>query len=143
MRKINLVDRLDITDSLPVIEGPTDREIEAGIAFSQFPASLYMSGHPDYVRAVRIRPTGPESIQLVANWLIPRSHEIKDPAHLQSVVDFVKIVLEQDAEVCELNQRGLHSNQHEVGVLTPQEYELWHFHEDIRTKLRTAAAETK
>jgi Rieske 2Fe-2S family protein len=128
---------------LPVIEGPTERELEAGIAFAQFPASLYMSGHPDYVRVVRIRPTGPESIELVANWLVPKSHAITDPAQLAPIVDFVKIVLQQDAEVCELNQRGLHSSQHEVGVLTPQEYELWRFHEDVRQKLRVAETKTR
>ena len=51
------------------------------------------------------------------------------------------LVMQQDGEVCELNQRGLHCLQHEQGVLVPQEYELWSFHEYVRSRL--AAAEGK
>ncbi len=37
-------------------------------------------------------------------------------------------VLEEDAAVCELNQRGLHSRRHKAGVLMPEEYDLHRFH---------------
>ena len=39
-----------------------------------------------------------------------------------------RVVLEEDAAVCELNQRGLHSRRHKAGVLMPEEYELHRFH---------------
>ena len=41
-------------------------------------------------------------------------------------------VLEEDAGVCEINQRGLHSSRHEAGVLMPEEYDIHRFHEWVR-----------
>ena len=41
-------------------------------------------------------------------------------------------MLEEDAAVCELNQRGLHSSRHEAGVLMPEEYEIKRFHDWVR-----------
>jgi Rieske 2Fe-2S family protein len=121
--------------SLPPIEGLTDAEIKAGVVFASFPSSLYVVGHPDYVRSVRMRPTGPESIELVVDWLLPAAYEIDNPQQIQSIVALAKLVLSQDGAICETNQRGQRSNRHEAGVLTPQEYELWEFHEGIRDKL--------
>jgi len=126
---------MDGAITLPVIEGPTEEELNLGVIFSSFDASLYVVAHPDYVRSVRLRPTGPESIELVVDWLLPTSHEIENKEQLASIVELTRLVLQQDGEVCELNQRGLHSEQHAAGVLTPQEYELWGFHQRIRSKL--------
>ena len=50
------------------------------------------------------------------------------PAGLDNIVAFGRQVLEEDAAVCELNQRGLHSRRHKAGVLMPEEYELHRFH---------------
>jgi Rieske 2Fe-2S family protein len=121
--------------SLPVIEGLTEQDVKPGVVFASFPTSLYVVGHPDYVRSVRMRPTSPESIELVVDWLLPDSVEIENPQQLESVVALAKLVLKQDSDICELNQRGLRSNRYDAGVLTPQEYELWEFHESIRNKL--------
>ena len=101
---------------------------------------MYVVGHPDYVRSVRIVPTGPESIDLVVDWLLPAEHGTATKDEIESIINLVKIVIEQDSEVCELNQRGLHSVRYEAGVLAPQEFELWHFHEWLREKLARANA---
>ena len=50
------------------------------------------------------------------------------PAGLDNIVGFGTQVLDEDAAVCELNQRGLHSRRHKAGVLMPEEYELARFH---------------
>ena len=121
--------------SLPVIEGLTEQDVKPGVVFASFPASLYVVGHPDYVRSVRMRPTSPESIELVVDWLLPESFEIEDPQQIESVVELARLVLKQDSDICEVNQRGLRSNRYDAGVLTPQEYELWEFHQSIRDKL--------
>ena len=121
--------------TLPVIEGLTAREIEQGVAFTSFTGSMYVVGHPDYVRSVRILPTGPESIELTVDWLVPATLEIEDEQALRPIIDFVSLVIDQDGKACELNQRGLHSKCHDLGMLVPQEYELWRFHEFIRQKL--------
>ena len=124
--------------SLPTIDGLTKQEIDLGVLFTSVSGSMYVVGHPDYVRSVRIVPTGPESIDLVVDWLLPNSNISVDEAAIESIVELVRLVLQQDGEVCELNQKGIHSNRHVAGVLVPQEFELWHFHEWLREKLARA-----
>lgn len=121
--------------ALPVIQGPTEDELARGVVFSSFASSLYVVGHPDYVRSVRMLPTGPESIELVIDWLLPADFEPESEEQLDGIVELARLVVQQDGDICELNQRGLHSERHSSGVLVPQEYELWHFHENIREKL--------
>jgi len=121
--------------SLPLLTGPTDEERQQGVVFSSFASSLFVVGHPEYVRSVRMRPTGPESIELCVDWLLPASYEVEDARQIEPILELARLVVEQDGVACELNQRGLHSNRHESGVLVPQEYELWHFHQSIRSKL--------
>jgi Rieske 2Fe-2S family protein len=56
------------------------------------------------------------------------------PAGLDNIVAFGRQVLEEDAAVCELNQRGLHSLRHLSGVLMPEEYDLHRFHRWVRAR---------
>jgi Rieske 2Fe-2S family protein len=126
--------------SLPTIAGLTPQEIELGVMFSSVTGSMYVVGHPEYVRSVRIVPTGPESIELVVDWLLPRANADVDDAAIESIVGLVRLVIQQDGEVCELNQRGLHCMRHDSSVLVPQEFELWRFHEWLRGKLTLAGA---
>ena len=44
------------------------------------------------------------------------------------VADFAKIVLTQDGDACEMNQRGIASPAYERGRLMPEEYEIHRFH---------------
>jgi Rieske 2Fe-2S family protein len=44
-------------------------------------------------------------------------------------------VLAEDAEVCELNQRGLHAAPHMAGVVMPEEYVVLQFHDWVRAEL--------
>ena len=127
---------LDGESALPVMDGLSNEETSAGIVFASFAASMYIAAHPDYVRTVRIVPTGPESIELVVEWLLPEGQENPNSEALESILGLAQAVLRQDAEVCELNQRGLTSRKHVAGVLVAQEYELWHFHEWVRDRLK-------
>ena len=126
---------MDGTSPLPNMDGLTEQEKMAGVEFASFPASMYIAAHPDYIRTVRIVPTGPESIDLVVEWLVPESVEIGSEDEIQAILGLAQIVLKQDADVCELNQRGLKSRRHAEGVLVAQEYELWEFHEWLRERL--------
>jgi len=125
---------LDGQTSLPAIAGLSERERAAGVVFASFSGSMYIVGHPDYVRSVRIVPTGPESIELVVDWLLPAATSIT-AQDLERICGLVHLVIQQDGEVCEANQRGLHSRSYKEGMLVPQEYELWRFHEHVRNKL--------
>jgi len=127
---------LDGQLAFPPMEGLSEREIERGVEFATVTGSFYAVGHPDYVRSVRIVPTGPESVELVIDWLLPESVTDPDPQKLASIQDLALLVIDQDSEVCELNQQGLRSHPHREGMLVPQEYELWDFHEWLRSRLR-------
>ena len=72
---------------------------------------------------------------VTAEWLFPPQE--MPPAGLDNIVTFGRQVLEEDAAVCELNQRGLHSQRHVSGVLMPEEYDLHRFHRWVRAQHET------
>nr|WP_292357761.1 SRPBCC family protein [Mesorhizobium sp.] len=54
-------------------------------------------------------------------------------------------MLEEDAAICEINQKGLRSIRHEAGVLMPEEYDLRRFHEWVRgrhAEFKTTSADS-
>jgi len=124
--------------SLPDLPGPTEEDREKGVMFASITGSMFVVAHPDYVRSVRIVPTGPESIDLVVDWLLPKDFKNASKKQIEEIVGLARIVVKQDSEVCELNQAGLRSNRHTAGMLVAQEFELWHFHEWIRKRLADA-----
>lgn len=123
---------------LPDIEGLSQHDKDLGVVFASVTGSMYVVGHPDYVRSVRIVPTGPETIRLVVNYLLPEKHATGHVKELDKITELARLVIGQDGEVCELNQKGIHSRRHANSVLMPQEFELWHFHEWLRDKLARA-----
>ena len=120
---------------LPDIPGLASGDAAAGVTFASFTASMFIVAHTDYLRTVRIVPTGAESIDLVAEWLLPAEGPDPAPEALDAMLGLSRTVMQQDAEVCELNQRGLKSRRHEKGVLVAQEAGLWEFHEWLRSRL--------
>lgn len=96
--------------------------------------SIYIVGHPDYVRVVRIRPLDPESTELRIEYLFA-AETLADPAFaLDEVTSFAGRVLAEDAAVCELNQAGLHALPLKEGVLMPEEYVIAQFHDWLRAE---------
>lgn len=96
--------------------------------------SMFIVGHPDYVRVVRLRPLAPESTELRIEYLFT-AETLADPAFdLDQVTGFAGEVLAEDAAVCELNQAGLHALAHLEGVLMPEEYLLHQFHDWVRAE---------
>ncbi len=119
---------------LPPIDG-LDRQAAAdGMAFASFTASMFVVGHPDYVRSVRILPTGPESVELTIDWLLPGESSEVTASQLQHMLELGRRVIEQDSRACEINQRGLKSLSHRHGVLVPQEYAVHEFHQWLRER---------
>ena len=58
---------------------------------------------------------------------------------LASIVDFGLKVIEEDARVCELNQRGLSSLPHRQGLLVPQEYDVLNFQKWVQSQVQFGA----
>ena len=127
---------LDGRRGLPPIDGLDERLRADGMAFASFTASMFVVGHPDYVRSVRLQPRGPEAVELTVDWLAAPGVRETHAASLDRVLELGRLVVEQDGRACELNQQGLKSRRHEHGVLVPQEHAVWEFHEWLRSRLR-------
>jgi Rieske 2Fe-2S family protein len=79
-----------------------------------------------------VRPFSPEETELTAEWLF--APDALAQTDIDNIVAFGTQVLEEDAAICEINQRGLRSMRHEAGVLMPEEYDLRRFHEWVRQR---------
>jgi Rieske 2Fe-2S family protein len=100
--------------------------------------SMFIVGHIDYVRVVRLRPLGPEQTELRVEYLFSRETLAKPGFDLANIVDFTNIVMTEDAQACELNQLGLHAAPHVRGVVMPEEYLIKQFHAWIESELARA-----
>ena len=112
---------------------PEDRK--AGHVYLTSVPSMFIVAHVDYVRVVRLRPLGPERTEMSIEFLfLPET--LADPKRdLMNVVEFTNIVMSEDAEICELNQRGLRALPHAGGVLMPEEYAIRQFQNWVRSEL--------
>ena len=118
----------------------TAEEFAAGYVYAQLLPSMFIVGHPDYVRMVWLRPLSPEQTCFSCYWLLPEASLERNDLDLASIVDFGMTVIEEDARVCELNQRGLKSLPHRGGQLVPQEYDVLNFHDWLRAQMNSVAA---
>ncbi|MFZ1814545.1 MAG: aromatic ring-hydroxylating dioxygenase subunit alpha [Rhizobiaceae bacterium] len=119
----------------PEFAGLTAAQRAAGFHFTTILPSLYIVAHVDHVRAVTLTPLGPEEMLLTAEWLFPAETLAQPGFDAADVASFASLVMQQDAEVCEMNQRGLKSGAYQSGTLMPQEFDIHHFHNWIRARM--------
>lgn len=115
--------------------GLDEADRKAGHVYVTILPTMFVVAHVDYVRAVRLRPLGPEQTELSVEFLVlPQT--LADPGFdLASLVDFTMQVMLEDAAVAELNQQGLHALPHERGVLMPEEWALRNFQRWVAAEL--------
>lgn len=113
----------------PVFPGLTPEEKQAGYTFVTLWPSVFVVAHVDYVRSVRLEPLGPDRTRLIAEWHFAPATLAQPGFDAAKVADFARIVLGQDGDACEMNQRGLASPAYERGRLMPEEYEIHRFHD--------------
>jgi Rieske 2Fe-2S family protein len=97
--------------------------------------TMFIVAHVDYVRAVSLKPLGPEKTELKAEWLFAAETLAQPDFDLGNVVDFATLVMSQDGAACEMNQRGLKSPKFTQGVLMPQEFDVYRFQSWIRNRM--------
>jgi glycine betaine catabolism A len=114
----------------------TEEQRSAGHTFVTLLPTMYIVAHVDYVRAVSLRPLGPERTELRAEWLFPETTLKSLGFDLVNVVKFASIVMTQDGEACEMNQRGLRSSKFAHGTLMPQEFDVFHFQQWVRRQMQ-------
>jgi Rieske 2Fe-2S family protein len=115
--------------------GLSDEDRKAGHIYMTSLPSVFLVGHIDYVRVVRLLPLSPELTELRVEYLFS-PETLADPTFdMRNVVDFTNRVMTEDAQVCELNQMGLKAGPHARGVVMPEEYVIRQFHEWLRAEL--------
>jgi glycine betaine catabolism A len=115
--------------------GLPEEELKIGYSFMTGVPSTLIAAHVDYVRVVRLLPIGPERTDMRVEYLFP-SETLEDKgSDISNAVDFTNTVMVEDAEVCELTQRGLRAAPHSKGVLMPEEYLIRRFHQWIANEL--------
>lgn len=127
----------------PEFQDLTDAQRQSGYFFVTLMPTMYIVAHTDYVRAVSLRPLGPEETELTAEWLFPSETLAAKNFDLANVVDFATTVLLEDGAACELNQRGLNNNCYTQGTLMPQEFDVFNFHQWVRSKIGEPAYATE
>jgi len=117
--------------------GLSDDDRRRGAVYVTSLPSVFMVGHADYVRTVRLRPLTPESMELRVEYLFSAQTLAKPGFDMHNIVNFANTVLREDGEVCELNQRGLRAAPHAAGVVMPEEYVVLQFHRWVQAQLAT------
>jgi glycine betaine catabolism A len=121
----------------PVFPGLTPEERQAGYTFVTLWPSAFVVAHVDYVRSVRLTPLGPDRTRLIAEWHFAPETLAQPGFDAAKVAAFAKIVLGQDGDACEMNQRGLTSPAYTRGRLMPEEYEIQRFHQWVLREMET------
>ena len=118
----------------PDFPGLADADRRAGHVYVTTLPSLFVVGHVDYARAVRLRPLGPEATELRVDYLFPRATLAVPGFDPAPAIAFAERVLGEDAAICEANQRGLRAAPDARGVLMPEEYVVRSFHDWLRAE---------
>ncbi len=122
----------------PIFDTLTDAERDAGHTFVTLWPTAYIVAHIDHVRFVTLTPVGPEETILRAEWLFPPETLAQPGWDHRTVTDFATIVMKQDGDACEMNQRGLRNAAYAHGTLMPQEFDIARFHDWVRARLSAA-----
>jgi Rieske 2Fe-2S family protein len=110
-------------------------ESRGQIYISTWP-SMFLGIYGDHIRIVRLIPKGPEEVELTAEWLFEKKTLNDDKYDKNNVVDFAILVMNQDASIAEINQKGLYNLKDNQGVLMPEEYIIRDFQKYIKSKIQ-------
>ena len=97
---------------------------------------MFLGLYGDHIRIVRLIPISSEEVELTAEWLFPKSTLSNSIYKMENVIDFGILVMNQDANISEVNQRGIYNLEKNSGVLMPEEYIIRDFHKYVRKKLK-------
>ena len=100
--------------------------------------SMFIVGHTDYVRVVSLIPLTSETTGMRIEYLFRPETLSHADFDRKNLVDFTDTVMSEDADICAVNQRGLHALPHERGVVMPEEYVIKQFHDWLMRELMRA-----
>ena len=117
------------------IKALTEEDLQKGHVYASSWPSMFIGGYADHVRAVRVLPINSEKTKITAEWFFEKSALNDKNYNIKNVIDFACLVMEQDADACELNQKGIKSEPYQNGFLMPEEYVIKTFHDWVRKEL--------
>ena len=116
-------------------EVQSELETRGQVYISTWP-TMFLGIYGDHIRIVRLIPINSEEVELTAEWLFPKS-TLDDPDYkMSNVIDFGILVMKQDADISEVNQRGVYNLGKSSGVLMPEEYIIKKFHNYLKKKIK-------
>ncbi len=115
--------------------GLSEEEVRRGQSYIVNLPSVFIAAHVDYMRSVRILPLGPESTEVVAEWLFLPEAIADNEFDLDNITRFAIRVMEQDGDASELNQQGMHARDFKQGVLMPEEHYVKIFQDWVRERM--------
>jgi glycine betaine catabolism A len=113
----------------------SEADRKAGHLYLTSLPSVFIVAHVDYVRVVRLLPAGPELTEMSIEFLFLPETLAEPKRDISGAIEFTNIVMSEDADICEVNQRGLHALPHAKGVLMPEEYAIRQFQDWVRAEL--------
>ncbi|MGV8986863.1 MAG: aromatic ring-hydroxylating oxygenase subunit alpha [Cypionkella sp.] len=119
----------------PVFPDLTERQRLAGANFVTLWPTGYIVAHVDHVRAVRLEPVSASQTRLVAEWHFGPETLAQPGFDAAKIAAFAQLVLDQDGDATEMNQRGMTSPAFTAGRLMPQEYDIHRFHQWVRQQM--------
>ena len=115
--------------------GLTKDERQRGHTYEVLLPTIFMVGHVDHVRIVRLTPLSTERTELHAQWLFRTETLERQDFNASEFAGYAQLVLQQDARAAEINQRGLRCIAHEAGTLMAEEYDVFAFQNWVREQL--------
>jgi Rieske 2Fe-2S family protein len=112
----------------PVFPALSESQRLAGANFVTIWPTAYIVAHIDHVRAVRLVPVSATQTRLVAEWYFSPETLAQPGFQPAEIAAFAQLVLDQDGDATEMNQRGLSSPAFTAARLMPQEYDIHRFH---------------
>lgn len=121
--------------------GLTAEEVARGHTYEVLLPTVFIVGHVDYVRILRLMPLAADRTAVQAEFLFRPETLARDDFDASAFASFTEKVMDQDAMVSELNQKGLRSIRHQQGTLLAEEYDVHAFQNWVRQQW-TALAST-
>jgi Rieske 2Fe-2S family protein len=126
---------MDGKSNIPRFPNVTDEDVAEEFRYFRLNPGLIIEALSDVVSVVRIIPLAPEKTEVVSELLFHPSVIGKYDDDIKSIIQFLDLVMEQDCGICEVNQKGMHSNRFQQGILVPQEYAVHNFQQWVLSQL--------
>jgi Rieske 2Fe-2S family protein len=127
---------IDGKSKLPALPDLSDEEKAENFHYFSTKPNFLIEALKECVILMTIIPKEADVTEVVTEILYDANLSEKDDIEVEKINDFIELVMKQDLDICEVNQKGLKSNRFKNGVLTANEYGVYNFHQWIRSEIK-------